>query len=136
MFSSTLPFEITLPLRNRTFLLVATSGYAWRRVPYIYVDQLKLCFDILTRPSYSCLLFSLFRMSLTLPGDDFPDQNATSDGLLQLQGLRWNLAESMDRCVEALARSGLPAYPDTSKFARFWFAIPDFREQLTKKLAS
>ncbi|KAH7731619.1 pigment dispersing factor receptor c [Aphelenchoides avenae] len=53
-------------------------------------------------------------MSLTLPGDDFPDQNATSDGLLQLQGLRWNLAESMDRCVEALARSGLPAYPDTS----------------------
>lgn len=75
-------------------------------------------------------------MSLTLPGDDFPDQNATSDGLLQLQGLRWNLAESMDRCVEALARSGLPAYPDTSKFVGLRFGVSNLRDQLSNELAS
>ncbi|KAI1721416.1 7 transmembrane receptor (Secretin family) domain-containing protein [Ditylenchus destructor] len=37
--------------------------------------------------------------------------NAISNGLLFLEGLRSNLAETMEQCLTALARSGLQAYP-------------------------
>jgi hypothetical protein len=63
-------------------------------------------------------------MSLALLSGDFLNdsavssdiavQNVTSDGLFSIAGLRWNLADSMDRCVEALQRANLPPFPDTS----------------------
>ncbi|KAE9552462.1 hypothetical protein FO519_004314 [Halicephalobus sp. NKZ332] len=46
--------------------------------------------------------------------DEHSAQNVTSNGLLVLEGLRSNLAETMEQCLESLERSGLPAFPDTS----------------------
>uniref|UniRef100_A0AC34Q6R9 Calcitonin receptor n=1 Tax=Panagrolaimus sp. JU765 TaxID=591449 RepID=A0AC34Q6R9_9BILA len=46
--------------------------------------------------------------------DEHSAQNVTSNGLLVLKGLRSNLAETMEQCLEALERSGLPAFGDTS----------------------
>ena len=36
--------------------------------------------------------------------------NVTSNGLLSLEGLRSNLAETMEQCMQALERSGLSQY--------------------------
>lgn len=50
--------------------------------------------------------------------------NVTSNGLLSLEGLRSNLAETMEQCMQALERSGLSPYGNQGKLdARFFMLI-------------
>lgn len=38
-----------------------------------------------------------------------------ADKLVQIDGLEYNRATTMDQCIKALERSSLPIFPDSSK---------------------
>lgn len=38
--------------------------------------------------------------------------------LVQIHGLEYNRAETMDECIEALERNSLPTFPDPSRFLK------------------